>query len=142
MVRYYVVIVPRLINMAVPGHGTAMWPDGKPLLQPMQRLGAEWKVINKIQAPVHWKFNIHHLFNFLVDGFYASDLLRSGHSCHLWCNWTPVQCSMMIYSLPMGLEASSLQSRILGVGMLVLLCTKNVHNGKWLRYTSNLNEYG
>ena len=31
---------------------------------------------------------------------------------------------MMMYSLPMAFEGSSLQSRILGIGMLVLVCTK------------------
>lgn len=31
---------------------------------------------------------------------------------------------MMIYSLPMEFEASSLQSRIFGIGMLVFVCTK------------------
>jgi hypothetical protein len=30
----------------------------------------------------------------------------------------------MMYSLPIAFEASSLQSRIFGIGMLVLVCTK------------------
>lgn len=39
---------------------------------------------------------------------------------------------MMMYSLPMAFEESSLQSRILGMGVLVLVCTKiskNYQNG-------------
>jgi hypothetical protein len=43
---------------------------------------------------------------------------------HSWCSWTPLSCSMMMYSLPMPFEASSLEARILGIGMLVCFCTK------------------
>lgn len=42
---------------------------------------------------------------------------------HLWRNCTPDACSVMMYSLPMALEGLSLQSRIFGVGTVVLDCT-------------------
>src|SRR5687767_13574024 len=49
---------------------------------------------------------------------------------HFLCNGTPRACSMMIYSLPMTFEASSLQSRMFGIGMLVLACTRKMHSGQ------------
>ena len=39
---------------------------------------------------------------------------------------------MMIYSLPMAFEGLSFQSRIFGIGMLVLACTKKMHSSQLL----------
>ena len=44
-------------------------------------------------------------------------------SGHFKDKQTPGACSMMMYSLPIVLEASSLQSSILGIGILVLVST-------------------
>jgi len=79
LIRHCIVIVSRLINMAIPIHRSAMRPDGESLVQRMLRRGAEWGIF-KIQTSVGLKLNVHHLFQFLVDCFYASNLLDSSHS--------------------------------------------------------------
>lgn len=66
-------------------------------------------------------------------------------SGHLKCRLVPDACSEMMYSLPISLAASALQSRILGMGMLVFrwtdqcvnICICSVQFANWteiLRY--------
>lgn len=39
---------------------------------------------------------------------------------HIWCSWTPATCSWMIYSVPIGFDGLSFQSRIFGIGSEIL----------------------
>lgn len=45
---------------------------------------------------------------------------------HIWCSWTPATCSWMIYSVPIGLDGLSFQSRIFGIGSEILDCTESM----------------
>jgi hypothetical protein len=56
-----------------------MGPDAEPLVQSLLG-GRVERGINKIQASVSWKFNIYHIFDFLIDSVYPSYLLVPSHS--------------------------------------------------------------
>lgn len=58
-------------------------------------------------------------------------------SGHLWRNCTPEACSVMMYSQPIGFEATSLHSRILGIGTDVLDCTDMLLTVQRLRSSWN-----
>ena len=76
---FCVVVISRFANVAVPIHSSAMRPDAELLVQSLLRARVE-RGINKIQAPVSWKFNIYHIFDFLIDSVYTSYLLVPSYS--------------------------------------------------------------
>ena len=72
-------VISRFANVAVPIDSSAMGPDAKSLVQSLLGARVE-RGIDKIQAPVSWKFNVYHFFDLLIYSVYTSYLLVPSHS--------------------------------------------------------------
>lgn len=71
-------VISRLTDVTVPIDRTTVRSDAEPLVQSLLG-GCDERSIGEVQAPVSWKFNIHHFFDLLINGVYASDFLAPGH---------------------------------------------------------------
>ena len=71
-------VISRLANIAVPISSPAMRANADALLQ--RQLGGGFDGgVDKIQAPVGWKFHVNNFFDLSIDSIYAIDLLFSRH---------------------------------------------------------------
>ena len=78
LVGFCVVVISRFSNVAVPIPSSAMRADAEVLVQRQLRSGVDGG-IDKIQAPISWKFHVDNFFDLPIDSVYASDLLFSRH---------------------------------------------------------------
>jgi hypothetical protein len=78
LVGFCVVVISRFSDIAIPIPSSAVGPDAEFLVQRQLRSGVK-RGIDKIQAPVSWKFDLYYFFDLPIDSVYASDFLVPSH---------------------------------------------------------------